>query len=297
MKKYSFLIAMIIATFILTSCSEHPGYKKTDDGLFYKFYVQNEDAATPEIGDVMTVVMSYGLEEPDSIVFTSDSLSEPSLLQLMEPTYKGDISEGLALMAVGDSASFIVNADSFYINNVGLEKDQIPEFVKPGSNLKFEIKLVSIQTKAEYEAERKLKIEKIQAMMEERKAKEPEDIKQFVKDSSITALPSATGLYYIETKRGTGAMPVKGDTVSVHYSGRFLDGSTFDSSVGGEPIDFVIGINQVIPGWEEGILLMRAGGKAKFIIPSDLAYGANGAGTLILPYTPLVFDVELIKVK
>ncbi|MFH0866291.1 MAG: FKBP-type peptidyl-prolyl cis-trans isomerase [Bacteroidota bacterium] len=297
MKTNFFFIAVVFATFILSSCSEHPGYKQTDGGLFYKFHVQNEDAAKPELGDVMTVRMSYSIEETDSIVFTSDSLSEPSRLQLMEPTYKGDISEGLALMAVGDSASFIVCADSFYINNVGLEKEQIPEYIKPGSNLKFEIKIISIQKKAEYDAEKKLKLEKFQAMMEERKAKEPEDINKFLKDSSITVSPTATGLYYIETKRGIGAKPVKGDSVSVNYTGKYLEGYVFASSVGSDPIDVVLGNNEMIPGWEEGILLMRAGGKATFIIPSDLAYGSKGAGTLILPYTPLVFDVELVKIK
>ena len=83
----------------------------------------------------------------------------------------------------------------------------------------------------------------------------------------------------------------------MNYTGKFLDGTIFDSSAGSEPIDFVIGNNEVIPGWEEGILLMRAGGKAKFVIPSDLAYGSSGAGTLILPYTPLAFEVELVKIK
>lgn len=284
---------MALTALMMSSCSEHPGYKKTDKGLYYKFYVENEDGEKPELGDVMTVKMSYWVN--DSLLFSSDSLQEPSRLMLMEIAYDGDISEGLALMSVGDSASFIVNADSFYVNNVGLEK--APEFIPEGSNLTFEIKMVSIQKKADYEKEQKLKYEKFQALMEERKAKEPEDIKKFLKDSSITASPTATGLYYIETKRGTGAAPVKGDTLSVHYSGRFLDGTTFDSSIGSDPIEFAVGMNQVIPGWDEGLLLMRAGGKAKFLIPSDLAYGANGAGTLILPYTPLVFDVELVKIK
>lgn len=297
MKNYLFFFAIVFATFILNSCSEHPGYKKTDDGLFYKFYVQNEDSVKPELGDVMTVRMSYGIEETDSIVYTTDSLMHPPLLQLLEPTYKGDISEGLALMAVGDSASFIVCADSFYINNVGLQKDQIPDYIKPGSNLKFEIKIISIQKKDEYDKEQKLKYEKFQAMMEERKAKEPEDIKKYLKDSSITVSPTATGLYYIETKRGTGAKAVKGDSVTVNYTGKFLEGYVFASSVGSDPIDVVLGNGEMIPGWEEGILLMRVGGKATFIIPSDLAYGSKGAGTMILPYTPLVFDVELVKIK
>lgn len=297
MKTFPFFIAVAIIAFIFSSCSEHPGYKKTDDGLFYKFYVQNEDSAKPEVGDVMTVKISYTLFENDSLLFTSDSLYEPSRLELMDTKYKGDICEGLAMMAVGDSASFIVCADSFYLKNIGIDEEQIPDFIKPESNIRFEVKLISYQKKAEYEKEKKLKLEKFQAMMEEQKAKEPVDIKKYIKDSSITVSPTVTGLYYIEKKRGTGVKPVNDDTVYVHYIGSLLDGTMFASSYGGEPIAFVIGSNKVIPGWEEGIALMQEEGEAKLIIPSDLAYGSEYMSDLVLPYTPLVFDIYLVKIN
>jgi FKBP-type peptidyl-prolyl cis-trans isomerase len=292
--KKNHLLILLSASLILafSSCSE---YKTTDGGLKYKFFEQNDDAQKAVLGDVMTVDMSYKVEGTDSIIFNSKDLKEASKLMLVKPIYKGDISEGLALMGIGDSASFVVNADSFYLKNVGLEK--LPEFITAGSNLVFYIKLKSIQLKSEYEKEQKAKMEKITALMEERKAKEPEEIKKFVKDSSIVVKPTATGLYYIEKKRGTGAKAVTGKTVSVQYTGRLLDGTTFDSSVGAKPIEFVLGTSQVIPGWDEGIALMKVGGKAKLLIPSSLAYGSRGAGSIIMPYTPLVFDVELIDVK
>ncbi|HNW99492.1 MAG TPA: FKBP-type peptidyl-prolyl cis-trans isomerase [Bacteroidales bacterium] len=295
MKTKTFYLAIIIIATIMTSCSKYSGFKESDTGLFYKFHVQNDDAQKAELGDVMTVKMSYCIQKNDSMLFTSDSLPEPSKLMLMKPDYNGDISEGLAMMAVGDSASFIVSADSFYFKNVGLKT--LPEFIKAGTMLKFNVKLISIQKKADYEKEMKLKQEKYAAMLEELKAKEPETIKEYIKENKITAKPSATGLYYIETTKGTGVKPVKGQTVTVNYTGKFLDGTIFDSSEGREPIKFVIGNNEVIPGWEEGILLMKAGGKAKFIIPSELAYSSRGAGGLIKPYTPLLFEVELVTVK
>jgi peptidyl-prolyl cis-trans isomerase A (cyclophilin A) len=97
---------------------------------------------------------------------------------------------------------------------------------------------------------------------------------------------------------GTGAQAAAGKTVSVHYTGKFLDGKVFDSSISrGEPITFKLGVGQVIKGWDEGIALTKVGGKAQLIIPSNLGYGERGAGGVIPPNTTLVFDVELVDVK
>jgi FKBP-type peptidyl-prolyl cis-trans isomerase len=296
MKKNQLYVLLISATMLtFSSCSDYPGYKKNNTGLYYKFYVQNEGNQKPEMGDVLTVNMMYKVQGKDSVIFNSKDVPEPSRLLLSKSVYSGDISEGLAMMSLGDSASFIINADSFYRKNIGLEK--MPPFIKPGSKLVFDCKLKSIQKKADFEKEQKLRQEKISAMMEERKAKESEDIKTYIKDNKIYSKPTVSGLYYIETKRGSGAKAENGKTITVNYTGKLFDGTVFDSSEGKKPIEFVLGTKQVIPGWEEGLLLMRAGGKAKLIIPSVLAYGQNGAGQVILPYTPLVFDVELIDVK
>lgn len=111
-----------------------------------------------------------------------------------------------------------------------------------------------------------------------------------------SAKTTASGLRYIVEKEGTGAAPKATDQVTVHYTGYLLDGTKFDSSVDrGQPATFPL--NQVIPGWTEGLQLMKEGGKTKLIIPSELGYGANGAGGVIPPNAWLVFDVELIKVN
>ncbi|MCM1347857.1 MAG: FKBP-type peptidyl-prolyl cis-trans isomerase [Firmicutes bacterium] len=107
---------------------------------------------------------------------------------------------------------------------------------------------------------------------------------------------TATGLQYEVLDEGTGATPAKGDRVTVHYTGKLIDGTVFDSSVErGEPATF--GVTQVIPGWVEALQMMKEGAKWRLYIPSNLAYGPNGAGGVIGPNATLIFDVELIKIE
>jgi len=107
-----------------------------------------------------------------------------------------------------------------------------------------------------------------------------------------------SGLRYKIIQKGSGAKAEKGKTVSVHYEGALTNGQIFDSSYKrNQPIDFALGIGQVIPGWDEGISLLQVGDKARFVIPSHMAYGKTGAGGVIPPNATLVFDVELMNVK
>jgi len=128
---------------------------------------------------------------------------------------------------------------------------------------------------------------------EKEKAAAAKAIKELVDGMQQTA----NGLFYTITQEGTGKKAKKGQKVSVHYTGMLLDGTVFDSSYQrNEPIDFPVGVGQVIAGWDEGILLLDEGAKARFIIPSELAYGDRGAGGVIPPNATLIFDVELVKV-
>jgi FKBP-type peptidyl-prolyl cis-trans isomerase len=107
---------------------------------------------------------------------------------------------------------------------------------------------------------------------------------------------TTSGLYYTITKEGEGEHPPKGANVSVHYKGTLVDGTVFDSSYQrDQPIEFSVGVGQVIPGWDEGILLLNKGAAARFVIPSHLGYGTKGAGGVIPADATLIFEVELIK--
>tara|TARA_B100000767_G_scaffold79167_1_gene75865 strand:+ start:4948 stop:5880 length:933 start_codon:yes stop_codon:yes gene_type:complete len=107
-----------------------------------------------------------------------------------------------------------------------------------------------------------------------------------------------SGLRYQILQKGTGTQATKGSTVSVHYKGQLTDGTVFDSSYKRkEPIEFALGMGQVIAGWDEGVSLLKVGDKARFVIPSNLGYGSRGAGGAIPPNANLIFDVELVSVK
>ncbi len=107
-----------------------------------------------------------------------------------------------------------------------------------------------------------------------------------------------SGLRYKMIQKGEGKRAEAGKTVSVHYEGSLENGKVFDSSYPRKkPIEFKLGIGQVIEGWDEGIALLQVGDKARFVIPSDLAYGPSGAGGVIPPHATLIFDVELMDVK
>jgi len=100
-----------------------------------------------------------------------------------------------------------------------------------------------------------------------------------------------SGLYYLDVVVGTGDQPVAKDTAFVFYTGSFLNGNSFETNVGGDPFWFPVGVGSIIPGWDEGVMLMREGGTAKLLIPSYLAFG--NSGYIMEPYTPIILDVEL----
>ena len=153
-----------------------------------------------------------------------------------------------------------------------------------------EAQIVASNFMAEVEEENKKKREEIGAML---KLAGEQFLADNAKKPGVTV--TASGLQYEVLTQGNGRKPKATDSVKCHYEGRLIDGTVFDSSYRrGIPATF--GLNQVIAGWTEGVQLMQEGAKYRFYIPFNLAYGANGAGDSIPPYSALIFDVELIEI-
>ncbi len=271
---------------------EDMDFMETDSGLRYLIHI-DAGGEEPEMEEILSLTMVYRVD--DEILFDSRDAGMPMFLPMTEPEYPGDIYEALSLMAVGDSATFLIDAERFFIETAGAP--ELPEFLEPGDDLVFDIKMEASMNEAEFaEEQQRLMEEQMEADMA--RAEQEEGLMlDFLAEEDITVEPTASGLYYVEKEEGDGAQAQAGDMVAVHYEGRLLDGTVFDSSYErGEPIEFGLGQGQVIPGWDEGISMMREGGSATLVIPSHLAYGDRGAGQMIPPHSTLVFDVELIEV-
>ena len=286
MKSLKVLVAfLLIASFANAQKAVKYSKSKTT-GLSYVMHKSNKGAKL-KLDDVVTLHIKY-VTSKDSLVFDSWKMGKPVQLKITKAAFKGDLMDGLTLLTVGDSASFLINADSLFTKTFAAPR---PSFIDSNSFLNFTVKIISSTTEAALKAE-ELKAEKDNAM------KENEVIAKYIADQKITPSKTSTGLMYIISEPGTGEQAAAGKTVKVHYTGRLLDGTKFDSSLDrNDPIEFKLGQGMVIKGWDEGIALLKVGGKALLIIPSNLAYGSRGAGGVIPPFAPLTFEVELVSVQ
>lgn len=230
-----------------------------------------------------------------------------------------------------DSLSKVGFMDEIFINlkkgdSIVLEapaakifEDNMPPFLQQEENIKIQIGVIDV-----------LDEEKTMAYFNDLQLKAQEDevakasgqlelenkvIEEYVKDNNLQGTKTESGLYYIIEKEGNGPAIEEGDQASVHYAGYLLNGQIFDTSIkevaeanniynpqrdqggGYGPFDLQVGVGQVIPGWDEGLSLLKKGDKAKFIIPSPLAYGSRGAGADIPANSILIFDVEIMDVN
>ena len=301
MKKSFFSMAPLAMLMMgtMSACSQkspYPGYEVSPTGLYYRFFTQNKEAAQPNVGDLVDMRIFCAVNDTTIIVANTENT-----LPMEAPLFAGDFYEGLAMMHKGDSASFIVNIDSTFIK--WFHQPSLPAEFNSTDVLRFEVRVDDFYPESEYATRLGAKIKKdTDARIEKMKADHPEEtataaqqLTEYLAKNKIEAQPTASGLYYVMTQEGNGEKPEVGQMVQVHYTGKLLDGTLFDSSIErGQPISIPIGVGQVIPGWDEGIMLMSKGEKGVLYIPYYLAYGDRQAGDKITPFSNLMFEVELI---
>ena len=284
MKFLKNIAIILLITFTIAACGD--GYKTTDTGLKYKFYVKNE-GANPRPGDFITINMYYGNE--DTILFDSKNIPNGLTFPLDSSYFEGDLFEGIMMMTRGDSASFIMSADSFFL--VIARAPSLPEFCTPGSMLTFEVGLEDFQTAEDKEmADAKA--------LEDRKVEAEEQLAKYIVDNNITTEPLESGLIFIEEKKGSGRSPEPEEMVKVNLTVSLLDGTQlFSTDDRGEPFEYQYGKNFDTKGLEEGVGMLKKGGKARLIVPQQIAYGAEERGPQVEPYSTIIYDVELVDIR
>jgi FKBP-type peptidyl-prolyl cis-trans isomerase len=262
--------------------------KPTLSGVYIVVKEQGEGARI-DSGSMVKLHFSVSLID-EKILFSSFDRPEPLKFQYGQKFDTPGLEEAIGTLKKGAKAKVIVPS-SMAFGEMGKGS-----LVPPYATLIYNIDVVDVQSKADYEKE--MAEEKQQEQMKIDSAKKAEYFlrENYLKAHNVTVKPTTDGLYYIEKVKGTGKQPIKGNKVRVLYTGTLLDGKQFDSSVDkNDPYEFTLGTGQVIKGWDEGIAMMKQGGKATLIIPSAIAFGDRVNGE-ITPYSTLVFDVELLEV-
>lgn len=288
--------AAAISAALLSSCGKEPSYEKSENGLQYYFY-KNEEGTNAKVGDFLTLNFIYKTDK-DSVLRDTWKDGMPIQVVVQEPSFKGGLEEGLQMLSAGDSVAFKLPADSLFKKTFMAPR---PDFIDSTSYITFVMKVLKVQNKDEFEKDQAKMMEERRKKMEEQMANQKgiDDklIQDYLAANNLTAQKTESGVYYIITQKGKGAQPKPGSKVQVNYSGKLLNGSEFDSSTGKDPLEFSVGVGQVIPGWDEGISLLNEGAKATLFIPSTLAYGPMAMGDKIPANSVLMFDVELVKIK
>lgn len=296
--RITLFIVSAVALFLMASCQKDTK-KVTPSGYEYIVHTSNGGAkANP--GDY--VYFHAQMRNADSTLYASRSFGQEPFLQIPMELAAGNrqpspVEDVLREMSVGDSVTVIINLDTIPNKPPGFEN---------AKEMYYDVVLVNIKDAATFEADANVERERQRVEREAAMARLNEltpQINDVITKFGAGQLSSqvqttGSGLKYMITEQGTGTQAKAGDLVTVHYYGALTDGSMFDNSFSkGTPFVFTLGRGNVIPGWDEGIALLKEGGKAYLFIPSDLGYGEQGSPPVIPGGAELVFYVELEKVN
>jgi FKBP-type peptidyl-prolyl cis-trans isomerase len=276
------LLLVIISLCSLVNLKAQYAPAITKAGVLFYDIIASDDTLNKrktKMDDLVDIDYHMSIASNDSVLAETFTKNQPVTVPASHPSFSGIFKQ----MKKGDRVNIVISADSFYKYTINAP---LPNYIKPGDSLRFYIKVLDIMNEPEFAAKEYAK-----------------ELEQTREDSIVAAKfisgyqrvkKTHTGLHYVISNPGTGKQPVAGSKVTVKYRGYLTSGKVFESNQQG--FTFILGSKDVIAGWNEGIKLMREGGRFKFIIPPHLAYGGSGAD-FIPPFTTIVFDIDLISVE
>lgn len=306
--KKSFLMLGLASAFLLGACQQNE-LKTAEGGLKYRI-VEDGGQEKAVGGDMLSVNMTIHTDR-DSLLTDTYSIGLPQIISIAPDSipglYPGDHNTMFSMLGEGDSAIFHLDLDTMAARTGQPKPDFIDKYIV------FNVKVIKHFKKGDLTDSAHYAVinEYFDGEIAKLKDAESSKIDAYVSENNLTTEKTSSGLQVYFEERGSGALPQTGDTVVVNYTGYLTNGTLFDTSVEEtakkhnkvnpmrqyEPAKFAIGVGQVIPGWDEGLLLTPQGSKFKLIIPSALAYGEQGdMRGMIPPYAPLIFDIELIDI-
>jgi FKBP-type peptidyl-prolyl cis-trans isomerase len=310
---YRFILLVLIACVSFSANAQHKSEKNKNEkefkGIRYQLQTTKKDRKDAlSITDSSIVELSMSIyNNEDSLLRSTKDEDFPLILDLRDSTTRQVPIVEIMMNngKIGDSLTLFIHSDSIFKNG------QIrPIFIPAGSSLRHEIKILKNFTAQQYATELETMQQKYMEEMAKQQEQEQQQIQMeakekvqnqmdylentyFVEKGITKFQKTESGLYYVIDQQGTPIQ--KGQTIKVHYEGTMLSGEKFDSSFDrNDPIEFPIGVGQVIQGWDEGIPIIGQGGKGTLYIPSHLGYGERGAGGVIKPNSTLVFRVEVL---
>jgi len=294
-----------------TGCKSGDGVKKIN-GIEYQI-VKDAPGTPAKIGDFIDVHLIAKVDTaPGKSWELGNTYTQNNNEPISKPVdtgySKGQFENVFRFLSVGDSAVVRISCDTLISTIPAQQRGQLPPWLKPGNTIVVSMKAVSVKSKDQYMKEmqekQKAAMEKMQADEAAQAPIDDKAIQDYIAANNIKATKTESGLYYAITKAGSGANAKAGQSVSMKYLGKTLEGEQFDANMDDkfnllkdkQIFTFTLGQGQVIRGWDEGLQLLNKGSRATLILPSKIAYGVRGNGP-IKPNSVLVFNVEMTDIK
>lgn len=289
---YQLVIACVLS-FCLHSCFDKKNdyISMSDAGFEYKYRIESKSQKFPQEDSTLLFLQIRMFNERDSLLFDSRSISSPFKEFFRNPAPADEpLQHVYAMMQEGDSMSFLFNARDYYrrINPQNSFIDSFAEYEK----LRFEIKLEKIFTEDEI-------LSSFAKQMAEKKLEEEFLLAEYIERNYPAAVPTESGMYFIQERQGSGACAKPNNTIIAHYTVSYINGEPLYSTYTKvDPLKVQVNDPLLFPCLTEGLQKMRKGGRAIIIAPSKIAAGEKGDKAIgIAPYKTLIFDVELVSIQ